>query len=124
MVIAVIEFCPLRWQPNATSVIVVVSNLGSEDVAKEVVSVSMEAHDASKCGDARDGLAGVVMGGVLMPWIVNERRSGLLAGFFGIFRKAETENTSPKARGEGLPCTNSGLNRANRRSKTFTCDWA
>jgi hypothetical protein len=43
-------------------VTVVVSNVGSEDVAKEVVSVSMEAHDASKSGDARDGFVGVVMG--------------------------------------------------------------
>jgi hypothetical protein len=47
-------------------VTVVVSNVGSEDVAKEVVSDSIESYAASKRGDARDGLAGIVMGGVFM----------------------------------------------------------
>ena len=41
---------------------VVVSKVGTTDAAKEVVSDSMESHEASKSGDARDGLAGVVMG--------------------------------------------------------------
>ena len=59
----------------------VVSKWGSADVAKEVVSDSMESNTASKSGDARDGLAGVVMGGVFIIQIVNERRGGLLAGF-------------------------------------------
>ena len=39
-----------------------VSKWGTTDVAKEVVSDSMESNEASKCGDAGDGLAGVVMG--------------------------------------------------------------
>ena len=41
---------------------VVASKVGTTDAAKEVVSDSMESHEALKSGDARDGLAGVVMG--------------------------------------------------------------
>ena len=41
---------------------VVVSKVGNTDAAKVVVSDSMESYEASKSGDARDGLAGVVMG--------------------------------------------------------------
>jgi hypothetical protein len=43
-------------------VTVVVSIVGNADAVKEVVSDSMESNEASKIGDARDGLAGVVMG--------------------------------------------------------------
>jgi hypothetical protein len=50
-----------------------------------------------------------------MHKIVNERRRGLLAGFWDFFLEAKTENTSPKARGEGLPCSNSSLISASRR---------
>ena len=41
---------------------VVVSKVGTTGNTKEVVSDSMESNEASKSGDARDGLAGVVMG--------------------------------------------------------------
>ena len=41
---------------------VVVSKVGTTDDAKVVVSDSIESNEASKCGDARDGLAGVMMG--------------------------------------------------------------
>ena len=41
---------------------VVVSNVGATDDGKEVVSDSIESNEASKCGDARDGLTGVMMG--------------------------------------------------------------
>ena len=41
---------------------VVVSKVGTTDAVKEVVSDSIESNEASKSGDARDGLAGVVMG--------------------------------------------------------------
>ncbi len=41
---------------------VVVSKVGIADAAKEVVSDSLESNEASKIGDARDGLAGVMMG--------------------------------------------------------------
>jgi hypothetical protein len=43
-------------------VTVVVSKVGDTDAAKVVVSDSMESNEASKIGDSRDGLAGVVMG--------------------------------------------------------------
>ncbi len=41
---------------------VVVSKVGTTDAAKVVVSDSMESNEASKIGDARDGLAGVMLG--------------------------------------------------------------
>ncbi len=41
---------------------VVVSIVGSEDVAKEVVNDSMESNAASVSGDARDRHVGVVLG--------------------------------------------------------------
>ena len=41
---------------------VVVSKVGTTDAAKDVVRDSMESNEASKRGDAGDGLAGVVMG--------------------------------------------------------------
>ena len=41
---------------------VVVSKVGTTGDVKVVVSDSMESYEASKSGDARDGLAGVVMG--------------------------------------------------------------
>jgi len=43
-------------------VTVVVSKAGNADAVKEVVSDSMGSNEASKSGDARDELAGVVMG--------------------------------------------------------------
>jgi hypothetical protein len=43
-------------------VTVVVSKVGTTSDTKVVVSDSMESNEASKIGDARDGLAGVVMG--------------------------------------------------------------
>ncbi len=55
-------FFPVRWLPNATSVTVVVSKVGTTDAAKEEVCDSIESNQASKIGDARDGLASVVMG--------------------------------------------------------------
>ncbi len=39
-----------------------VSIVGTTDAVKEVVSDSMESNEALKSGDARDGLAGVVLG--------------------------------------------------------------
>ena len=39
-----------------------VSKVGNADAVKVVVSDSMESNEASKIGDARDGLAGVMMG--------------------------------------------------------------
>ena len=39
-----------------------VSIVGNTGDVKVIVSDSMESHEASKSGDARDGLAGVVMG--------------------------------------------------------------
>ena len=41
---------------------VVVSNVGNADAVKDVVSESIESNAASKIGDARDGMAGVVLG--------------------------------------------------------------
>ena len=41
---------------------VVASKVGTTSDTKEVVSDSMESKEASKSGDARDGLAGVMMG--------------------------------------------------------------
>ena len=41
---------------------VVVSKVGNTDAVKEVVSDSIESNEASKSGDARDGLAGVMLG--------------------------------------------------------------
>jgi hypothetical protein len=59
---------------------------------------SIVSNGASVSGDARDGLAGVVLGCGFMRKILNERRGELLAGFWIFFREAKTENTSPKAR--------------------------
>ena len=41
---------------------VVVSIVGTTGNTKEVVSDSMESNEASKCDDARDELAGVMLG--------------------------------------------------------------
>ena len=41
---------------------VVVSKVGNTGDVKVVVCDSMESNEASKSGDARDGLAGVMMG--------------------------------------------------------------
>ena len=41
---------------------VVVFKVGTTDAVKEVVSDSIESNEASKSGDARDGLAGVMLG--------------------------------------------------------------
>ena len=41
---------------------VVVSIVGTTNAAKEVIRVSIESNEASKSGDARDGLAGVAVG--------------------------------------------------------------
>jgi hypothetical protein len=43
-------------------VTVVVFKVGTTDAVKEVVSDSIESNEASKSGDARDGLAGVMLG--------------------------------------------------------------
>lgn len=56
------EYCPLRRQPDTTSVTVVVSKVGTMGDAKVVVSDSMVSNQASKIGDAKDELAGVAMG--------------------------------------------------------------
>jgi hypothetical protein len=43
-------------------VTVVDSKVGNTVDVKEMMSDSIESHEASSSGDARDGLAGVVMG--------------------------------------------------------------